>query len=76
MAPEQTGRMNCSVDARSDPFLACMDAGDFVFAGHIAFEVVWQAVERGDRIEAVLNFSQPGGHRSDRPAHAGGLDPR
>jgi PAS domain S-box-containing protein len=39
-------------------FLACMDAGDFVFAGHIAFEVVWQAVERGDRLEDVLNFSQ------------------
>jgi PAS domain S-box-containing protein len=39
-------------------FLACMEAGDFVFAGHIAFEVVWQAVERGDRLEDVLNFSQ------------------
>ena len=39
-------------------FLACMDAGDLVFAGHIAFEVVWQAVERGDRLEDVLNFSQ------------------
>jgi PAS domain S-box-containing protein len=39
-------------------FSACMDAGDFVFAGHIAFEVVWQAVERGDRLEDVLTFSQ------------------
>jgi uncharacterized BrkB/YihY/UPF0761 family membrane protein len=35
-----------------------MDAGDFVFAGHIAFEVVWQAVERGDRLANVLNVSQ------------------
>ncbi|HEY2757152.1 MAG TPA: AAA family ATPase [Pseudolabrys sp.] len=39
-------------------FLACMDAGDFVFAGHIAFEVIWQAVERGDRLEDVLTFSE------------------
>jgi PAS domain S-box-containing protein len=39
-------------------FLACMDAGDFVFAGHIAFEVIWQAVERGDRLEDVLIFSE------------------
>ena len=39
-------------------FLACMDAGDFVFAGHIAFEVVWPAVERGDRLESVLTFPQ------------------
>lgn len=36
-------------------FTACMDAGDFVFAGHIAFEFVWQAVERGDRLEDVLD---------------------
>jgi PAS domain S-box-containing protein len=38
-------------------FRACMDAGDFVFAGHIAFEVIWQAVERGDRLEDLLDFS-------------------
>jgi signal transduction histidine kinase len=39
-------------------FLACLDAGDLVFANFIAFEVVWQAVERGDTIDEVLEFSQ------------------
>jgi predicted ATPase/signal transduction histidine kinase len=39
-------------------FLACLDAGDLVFASYIAFEIVWQAIERGDPIDDVLAFSE------------------
>lgn len=39
-------------------FLACLDAGDLVFAGYIAFEIVWQAVERGDTLDDVLALSE------------------
>ncbi len=39
-------------------FLACLDAGDLVFASFIAFEIVWQAVERGDTIDDVLALSE------------------
>ncbi len=39
-------------------FLACLDAGDLVFAGYIAFEIVWQAVERGDTLDGVLALSE------------------
>jgi predicted ATPase/signal transduction histidine kinase len=39
-------------------FLACLDAGDLVFAGYIAFEIVWQAVERGDAVDDVVAFSR------------------
>ncbi|MCP3142766.1 sensor histidine kinase [Pyxidicoccus xibeiensis] len=39
-------------------FLACLDAGDLVFANAIAFQIVWQAIERGDAIDDVLRFSQ------------------
>ncbi|HVH44267.1 MAG TPA: AAA family ATPase [Labilithrix sp.] len=35
-------------------FLACIDAGDLVFANFVAFEIVWQAIERGDTIDDVL----------------------
>lgn len=38
-------------------FLACLDAGDLVFANYIAFESVWQAVERGDMLDDVLELS-------------------
>lgn len=39
-------------------FLACLDAGDLVFANFIAFEIVWQAIERGDAIDDVIRFSR------------------
>ncbi|MGZ6971954.1 MAG: ATP-binding protein, partial [Thermoanaerobaculia bacterium] len=39
-------------------FLACLDAGDLVFASYIAFEIVWQAVERGDTLDEVLQLSR------------------
>jgi predicted ATPase/signal transduction histidine kinase len=39
-------------------FLACLDAGDLVFAGYIAFETVWQAVERGDMLDDILDLSK------------------
>ncbi len=39
-------------------FLACLDAGDLVFANFIAFEIVWQAIERGDTLDEALELSQ------------------
>ncbi|AKV04351.1 Signal transduction histidine kinase CheA [Labilithrix luteola] len=39
-------------------FLACLDAGDLVFASFIAFEIVWQAVERGDTVDDALALSR------------------
>jgi predicted ATPase/signal transduction histidine kinase len=39
-------------------FHACLDAGDLVFASYIAFEIIWQAVERGDPIDDVLELSR------------------
>ena len=39
-------------------FLACLDAGDLVFASFIAFEIVWQAVERGLALDDVLALSE------------------
>ncbi|MBZ4421619.1 ATP-binding sensor histidine kinase [Myxococcus sp. RHSTA-1-4] len=39
-------------------FLACLDAGDLVFANAIAFQIVWQAIERGDAIDDVIRFSR------------------
>jgi PAS domain S-box-containing protein len=30
---------------------ACLEVGDLVYAGHLAFLSVWQAIERGDRLE-------------------------
>ena len=39
-------------------FIACLDAGDLVFASYIAFEIVWQAVERGDTLDDVRELSR------------------
>jgi PAS domain S-box-containing protein len=32
---------------------ACLEVGDLVYAGHLAFLSVWQAIERGDPLEAA-----------------------
>ncbi len=40
-------------------FEACLAAGDLVYAGYLAFETVWQAVERGDALDDVLQLSEP-----------------
>jgi predicted ATPase/signal transduction histidine kinase/PAS domain-containing protein len=39
-------------------FRACLDAGNLVFANYIAYSIVWQAVERGDALGDVLDFSR------------------
>jgi predicted ATPase/signal transduction histidine kinase len=39
-------------------FVACLDAGDLVFANYIAYEILWQIIERGDTIDDVLQLSQ------------------
>ncbi len=39
-------------------FHACQDAGDLAFANYIAYAIVWQAVERGDTLGDVLDFSR------------------
>ncbi|SIO48499.1 PAS domain S-box-containing protein [Bradyrhizobium erythrophlei] len=36
-------------------FAACLEAGDLVYAGFLAFETVWQLVEKGDVLEDVLS---------------------
>jgi PAS domain S-box-containing protein len=36
-------------------FAACLEAGDHVYAGFLAFETVWQLVEKGDVLEDVLS---------------------
>jgi PAS domain S-box-containing protein len=38
-------------------FLACLEVGDLVYAGFLAFETVWQAIEKGDTLPEVLAFS-------------------
>lgn len=38
-------------------FHACLEVGDFVYAGHIAFLAVWQAIERGDPLEEVQKLA-------------------
>jgi PAS domain S-box-containing protein len=38
-------------------FLACLEVGDLVYAGFLAFETVWQAIEKGDTLPDVLAFS-------------------
>jgi PAS domain S-box-containing protein len=38
-------------------FRACLEVGDLVYAGHLAFLSVWQAIERGDQIEEVGTFA-------------------
>lgn len=37
-----------------EAFRACLDVGDFVYAGFLAFETVWQVVEKGDPLDEVL----------------------
>ncbi|HVH43629.1 MAG TPA: serine/threonine-protein kinase PknK, partial [Labilithrix sp.] len=39
-------------------FLACVDTGDLVYGNFIAFEIIWQAIERGDTLDSVLSFSE------------------
>ncbi|HVH46835.1 MAG TPA: ATP-binding sensor histidine kinase [Labilithrix sp.] len=48
---------NC-IPIAEKAFLACVDAGDVVYANYTAFEIVWQAVERGDAIDDVRKFSE------------------
>src|SRR5260370_34425113 len=36
-------------------FAACLEAGDLVYAGFLAFETVWQLVEKGDLLGDVLS---------------------
>ena len=38
-------------------FLACLEVGDLVYAGFLAFETVWQVIEKGDTLPEVLAFS-------------------
>lgn len=38
-------------------FNACLEVGDLVYAGFLAFETVWQVVEKGDPLEEVLATS-------------------
>jgi PAS domain S-box-containing protein len=38
-------------------FLACLEVGDLVYAGFLAFETVWQVIEKGDTLEEVLALS-------------------
>ena len=38
-------------------FLACLEVGDLVYAGFLAFETVWQAIEKGDTLPDVLALS-------------------
>jgi diguanylate cyclase (GGDEF)-like protein/PAS domain S-box-containing protein len=39
-------------------FRACNDGGNLAFANYIGYSIVWQAIERGDRLEEVLDFSR------------------
>ncbi|WP_346779175.1 AAA family ATPase [Burkholderia sp. Ac-20365] len=34
-------------------FTACLEVGDFVYGGFLAFETVWQLIEKGDALEDV-----------------------
>ncbi|KYG09948.1 hypothetical protein BE21_15110 [Sorangium cellulosum] len=38
-------------------FNACLEVGNLVYAGFLAFETVWQVVEKGDPLEEVLATS-------------------
>ena len=38
-------------------FRACLEVGDLVYAGHLAFLTVWQAMERGDPLEEVRTLA-------------------
>jgi PAS domain S-box-containing protein len=37
--------------------LACLEVGDLVFAGYLAFETLWQLIEKGDALEEVQALS-------------------
>ncbi|MEJ2693448.1 MAG: hypothetical protein P8166_10435 [Candidatus Thiodiazotropha sp.] len=39
-------------------FAVCLDAGNHVFACFVCFNIVWQAIERGDSLGDVLDFSR------------------
>ncbi len=39
-------------------FHVCLDGGDLVIANYIAYSIVWQAMERGDTLGSVLDFSR------------------
>ncbi|WP_321817607.1 AAA family ATPase [Paraburkholderia sp. J69-2] len=34
----------------------CVEAGDFIYAGYIAFESIWQAYERGEQLDEVIRL--------------------
>src|SRR5262249_28187167 len=38
-------------------FRACLEVGDLVYAGFLAFLTVWQVLEKGDPLDEVLNVS-------------------
>lgn len=38
-------------------FRACLEVGDLVYAGFLAFETVWQFIEKGDPLEQILEQS-------------------
>jgi diguanylate cyclase (GGDEF)-like protein/PAS domain S-box-containing protein len=38
-------------------FRACTDGGNLAFANYIGYSIVWQTIERGDRLDEVLEFS-------------------
>ena len=38
--------------------VACMEVGDFVFAGNLAFTTLWQAIEKGAILEEVQSQSE------------------
>lgn len=38
-------------------FAACLEVGDLVYAGYLAFETVWQLVEKGDTLTDVMAAS-------------------
>jgi PAS domain S-box-containing protein len=37
---------------------ACMEVGDLVFAGNVAFNAVWQAIEKGTALEDIQTLSE------------------
>ncbi|MET0069488.1 MAG: EAL domain-containing protein [Candidatus Thiodiazotropha sp.] len=39
-------------------FDACIDGGNLAFANYTGYSIVWQAIERGDTLEEVFEFSK------------------
>ncbi|WP_437998485.1 AAA family ATPase [Sorangium sp. So ce185] len=39
-------------------FLACLEAGDLVYASYLAFETVWQVYEKGDPLDEVHRVAE------------------